>query len=234
MIEVDELNRIHGKSNAIKKNGNTARGEFIDCESSPGNVIIGNSNTGEKSYKAASCTGRDADMQKEKCSAPDVNSSNRFHKEQDQSLRVKRRPVEEETSEPMLTVKHSQLSYNRGKIFPECTINYKLILPMNRKHLFNILEKTSTTLSCGRPLRPQKSPAINVHMPEGQKLQFHTIFHIFNNKNPGSKCVTCSSFTDRKYPKIPKIKILKISLDIDLKMIFSEYYVPMLKTMHMR
>ena len=45
----------------------------------------------------------------------------------------------------------------------------------------------------------------------GQKWQFHTIFLdtflkiIFKKKIvPGSKCVICSSFTDRKYPKNAK------------------------------
>ena len=90
----------------------------------------------------------------------------------------------------------------------------------------------------------------------GQKLQFHTIFLdaflkiIFSKKNiPGSKCVTCSSFTDRKYPKNTQKylkkghtmvknqnfeKLSKMCLDIDLKIIFSKYYVPMPKTMYMR
>ena len=58
---------------------------------------------------------------------------------------------------------------------------------------------------------------------------------------PGSKDVTCSSFTNRKYPKNVKNtfkkghkmvknqnfeKRLKTCLDIDLKIIFSKYYVP--------
>ena len=71
---------------------------------------------------------------------------------------------------------------------------------------------------------------------------------IFSKYNvPGSKCVTCSSFTDRRYPKNAKNtykkghkmvknqnfeKLLKMCLDIDLKIIFSKHYVPMPKTMY--
>ena len=56
---------------------------------------------------------------------------------------------------------------------------------------------------------------------------------------PGSRCVTCSSFTDRRYPKNAKKylykkghkmvknqnfeKLLKICLNIDLKIIFSKH-----------
>ena len=66
---------------------------------------------------------------------------------------------------------------------------------------------------------------------------------------PGSKCVTCSSFTElntrkntkntlKKGHKMVKNqnfeKLLKKCLDIDLKIIFSKHYVPMPKTMYMR
>ena len=59
----------------------------------------------------------------------------------------------------------------------------------------------------------KKSPVSNIHLPPpplkcGQKWKCHKIFLntvlkiIFSKKHiPGSKCATCSSFTDRKYPK---------------------------------
>ena len=93
---------------------------------------------------------------------------------------------------------------------------------------------TSTTPSCGGPLWVQKSPIASkfscASSPSPSQIwskwKFHKIFldtvlkNLFKKKNiPGSKCVSCSSFMDRKKDrkkksskkalKLSKIQILK-------------------------